>query len=204
MERIEEVLKKLKEEAKENFVPIVRDNTINKIVSLLNKKKCKDILEIGTAIGYSGIIMLLQNDKSFLTTIEKNEKRYKEAQQNFLKTGLNDRTTLILGDALEEIAKLKVKGQKFDFIFLDGPKGQYIKYLPYLKTLLKGGGILFADNILLGGLLKDQKKVTHKNRTMFNNMKAFLSDIQKDNDFETTLYDIDDGFLIAILKKSAD
>ncbi len=205
MKRIEEKLQELKIFARQNYVPIVRDETIKMIVKILKESNCKSILEIGTAIGYSGIIMLaFSSSESYLTTIEKNEERYRQAQQNFKDANLLDRASLVLGDAYEELNKLIEDKKKFDFIFLDGPKGQYIKYLPLLKQLLNENGILFADNILLGGLLKNELAITHKNRTMFNNMNKFLSQIQNDCDFETEIYEIDDGFLISKLKKSTD
>ncbi len=204
MEKYKEKLSNLKEEAKANFVPIVRDNTIDKLVCLLKENNCKDILEIGTAIGYSGIIMLMQDSQIKLTTIEKNEERFLKAKQNFSDLSLLGRTNLILGDAYQEILSLQNNENKFDLIFLDGPKGQYIKYLPILKKLLKEGGIIFADNILLGGLLKNENLVNHKNRTMVRNMKSFLNQIQKDIDFETEIYEIDDGFVIAKLKSTKD
>lgn len=201
---INEKIANLKIEAKQNFLPIVRDETIKSIVKIQKENSCKDILEIGTAIGYSGLIMLANNLQAKLTSIEKNEERFKEAKENFAEVEFTDRVNLICGDAYQELLQLKIKGQKYDFIFLDGPKGQYYKYLPILKSLLHKNGILFADNILLGGLLKNEKTVTHKNRTMVNNMKKFLNEIENDLDFQIEIQEIEDGYLIAKLKNSTD
>lgn len=201
---IEQKLQEIREEAKEKYIPIVRSQTIDRVVEIINKDGYKDILEIGTAIGYSGIIMLSQNPLIKLTTIEKNETRIFEARKNFESVGFESRVKLIGGDALEELKNLSSKKNKFDFIFLDGPKGQYYKYLPLLKQMLKFGGTIFTDNILLGGLLKNPEKVTHKNRTMYNNMNKFLSMLCSDSDFDTQIIEIDDGFTISKLKKSAE
>ena len=95
--------------------------------------------------------------------------------------------------------KLPVCNEKFDLIFLDGPKGQYLRYLPIIKNLLAEKGILFADNILLGGLIYDESRVNHKNRTMVRNMKGFLKQIKCDKCFSCETYEIEDGF--AICKK---
>ena len=194
-----DIIEEIKKKALENHVPIVRDNTILKIIEILKDNNYKNILEIGTAVGYSGIIMLA-NSSAFLTTIEKNESRCNEAKENFKACNLDSRVNLIEGDALEELEKLFQNKEKFDFIFLDGPKGQYIKYLPLLKGLLNSNGILFADNILMSGLLEDESKVNHKNRTMVRNMKSFLQTLQNDNDFTTEFYKIDDGYTISKLK----
>lgn len=195
---IENHIAKIKEKAIENYVPIVRDETIKTIIDLLKSKDCKRILEIGTAVGYSGIMMLSNTDAA-LVTIEKNHNRFLEAKDNFKSCGLEERVTLIEGDALEELQKLAIKKENFEFIFLDGPKGQYIKYFPYLKQMLNKGGLLFADNILMSGLMEDESKVNHKNRTMVRNMKAFLDTLQKDCDFKTQLFKIDDGYSISEL-----
>lgn len=195
---LEKIILEIKQKAQENHIPIVRDQTIEKVVDIINKNNFKSILEIGTAVGYSGIMMLNSSAQS-LTTIEKNLARFNEAKANFKLCNLEERVRLFLGDALEELEKLVLKEEKFDFIFLDGPKGQYIRYLPYLKSLLNKGGIIFADNILMGGLIDDEKRVNHKNRAMVKNMKAFLNAIQTDSQLETTLFRIEDGYSISKL-----
>ena len=149
-------------------------------------------------------MMLLSNEDIAITTIEKDRVRYNNAKENFAEAGVEKRVNAILGDALDEIEKLNEGNAKFDFIFLDGPKGQYIRYYPILVNLLKEGGIIFADNVLLGGLLNDKKEVTHKNRSMVNNMKLFIKTMEEDARFITKEFDIDDGFLICKLKKSTD
>lgn len=188
-------MEELKKYAKENMIPIVRDKTAEVLVNLCKKIGPKHILEIGTAIGYSGILMLKSTDAD-LVTIEKNEQRALEAQTNFEKYGFKDNVDIKIGDAEEEVKKLSEQNRKFDLIFLDGPKGQYFRYYPYLKDMLTGGGTLFADNVDLLGLIENPQVVTHKNRAMFNNMNKFIDIVKNDKDMTTTFYHIDDGFCI--------
>lgn len=192
----QEKIEKIKLKALENHVPIVRDRTILKIINIINERNYHNVLEIGTAVGYSGI-MILANSQAKLTTIEKDEQRFLQAQENFTNCSLNSRVVQIKGDALEELKNLLSKKEKFDFVFLDGPKGQYIKYYPLIKEMLIPQGTLFADNILMGGLLEDSSKVNHKNRTMVRNMKKFLEMLESDDDYQTETFKIDDGFTVS-------
>lgn len=187
---------KLKRFAEENFIPIVRDETAKILMEECKKNSPQKILEIGTAIGYSGILML-KSCNGHLYTIEKDISRYEIAKENFVKYGMSERVTLMLGDAKEQLEILKSHNYKFDFVFLDGPKGQYIKYLPTIKSLLNKNAILFSDNVLMHGLINHQEEVTHKNRAMVRNMKAFNDEIMNDKDFDSKFYEIDDGFIVS-------
>jgi len=198
MEKIIEKIREVKQHAKENFVPIVRDQTLEKLIDICKNLQKGKVLEIGTATGYSGLNILTTQGLT-LTTIEKNKERFQEARQNFIDANVESRVNQILGDAEEVLKNLDEKAEKFDLIFLDGPKGQYLRYLPIIKNLLAEKGILFADNILLGGLIYDESRVNHKNRTMVRNMKGFLEQIKCDNCFSCEIYEIEDGF--AICKK---
>lgn len=187
---------KLKRFAEENFIPIVRDETAKILMEECKKNSPQNILEIGTAIGYSGILML-KSCNGHLYTIEKDISRYEIAKENFVKYGMSERVTLMLCDAKEQLEILKSHNYKFDFVFLDGPKGQYIKYLPTIKSLLNKNAILFSDNVLMHGLINHQEKVTHKNRAMVRNMKVFNDEIMNDKDFDSKFYEIDDGFIVS-------
>lgn len=189
-------MEELKKFAEENYIPIVRDRTAKALMEECKKKSPKLILEIGTAIGYSGLLMLKSCD-GYLYTIEKDESRYQIALKNFNLFNMSNRVNLILGDAKEEIEKLVNQNNKFDFVFLDGPKGQYIKYLPMIKKILNDDGIIFSDNVLMHGLTEHQENVTHKNRSMVRNMIAFKDEIMNDKEFESKLYNIEDGFIIS-------
>ena len=190
-------MEEIKNYALINHIPIVRDRTACYLVNECSKLNPKKILEIGTAIGYSGLLML-NSCKGSLLTIEKDEKRVLEANKNFSKYNMSKRVCIKCGDALDELMVLYNDNQKFDFIFLDGPKGQYIKYFPILKKLLNKNGVLFADNVLMNGLVNNIDNVTHKNRAMVRNMKKFNTEILNDSEFKSTLYDLDDGFIVAV------
>ncbi len=193
------MLEELEKYAQENFVPIIRTESAKMLIENIKRKNPKQILEIGTAIGYSGLL-ILNNCEGFLTTIEKNPEREKIAEKNFQIYKKTERAKLICDDAQNVLEKLCLSNKHFDFVFLDGPKGQYIKYLPLIKNILNKGGILFADNIYLHGMVKSEKPIEHKHRTMVVNLRKFLKLLQEDKDFETKLYDVEDGIAIATLK----
>ncbi len=185
--------------ARKNWVPVLRDRSADFLCEVVKKEKPKKILEIGTCLGYSGILMLENSQESFLVTVEKDVEKSREALQNFSQAGLLDRVEVINQDAMEVIQNLVKNEQKFDLIFLDGPKGQYVKYLPNLKQLLNRGGILFADDIYYHGLVK-QGYPKHKHRTIVYRLREFIDLITNDKEFETFLFDIDDGFSLSYLK----
>ena len=194
-----ESMNEIKEFAKANYIPIVRDKTAKKLTEICKAQFPSKILEIGTAIGYSGILML-KSSNARLYTIENNNERAKLAKENFEKYKVKDRVTFYIDDAQKVIEELCSKNEKFDLIFLDGAKGQYIRYYPYLKHLISGGGILFTDNIYLHGFVQIDGKVPHKHRSMVMNLRKFINTLSQDNDFETNFYDIDDGFSVSKLK----
>lgn len=191
-------LEEIANRAREGYIPIIRDNTAQALINVCKEKSPKKILEIGTAIGYSGLLML-QNCQAFLYTIEKDEQRLAEAEKNFKLFGQEARVKLILDDALIALEKLCNDNEKFDLIFLDGAKGQYIKYYPLIKKLLNHDGILFTDNIYMHGMVKSEGKIAHKHRSMVVNLRKYIELLKNDKDFTTNFYDIDDGYSISKL-----
>lgn len=195
---MKENIKALKEElekfASENVVNIVRQQTQKHLIDIVKATQPKQILEIGTAIGYSGILMLA-NCNAHLTTIELIEKRFTQAKKNFEKANLSSRVTQIFDDAINALQNLPEN--YYNLIFLDGPKAQYAKYLPYLKKLLKTNGILFADDVLYRGMVLTNEYPKHKERRIVLGLRDFLNDILNDKNFETTLNKIEDGFTIS-------
>ena len=189
-------MEKLRENALKRFIPLVREKTGKALQAECNKAKPQNILEIGTAIGYSAILMA-NACSGEICTLEKDESRLEEAIQNFKKFGIYERVESHLGDAKDFLEEFARNGRKFDFIFLDGPKGQYIHYYPMLKKLISDNGVLFADNVKLLGLVEHAENVTHKNRTMTRNMAEFIKTISEDNDFEVKFYYEEDGYCIA-------
>lgn len=189
-------LENLKKQARENFVPIIRDESGLFLQEKIRQFSPKRVLEIGTAIGYSGSLVLSACD-CHLTTVEKDKALFDRACQTFDDLGFKDRTTAICADAKDVLNDLVEKKEKFDFIFLDGPKGQYINYLPKIKVLLSPGGVLFADNVNHDGIVLTDIRPEHKNRTMIVNLRKFLQQVQSDPDFSTQFFDIEDGILLA-------
>lgn len=182
--------------AKENFIPIIRPKSRQILMDEVKKASPSKILEIGSAIGYSGLCMLFASSAS-LVTIEKDEGRTAMARQNFKRYNVTERVQLINDDALKVLTNLAEEGSQFDFVFLDGPKGQYHKYLPLLTKLLVKGGTLFADNVSVMGLVDSTEPIAHKHRTMVVNMRKFLSDMSSSTQFESQILKVEDGILIA-------
>ena len=182
--------------AKENFIPIIRPNSREILIAEVKKLSPSKILEIGSAIGYSGLCMLFASSAS-LVTIEKDEERATMARQNFERYNVAKRVQLINDDALKILTSLAEEGSQFDFVFLDGPKGQYHKYLPPISKVLVKGGTLVADNISVMGLVDSTEPIAHKHRTMVVNMRKFLSEVTSSSQFESRILKIEDGILIA-------
>lgn len=183
--------------ARENHIPVLLEDTAKLLFSVVENFKPKNILEIGTAIGYSGTLMLSANKSAKLTTLENFERNFNLAKTHFENENILKNVTLVFDDAFNAIQNLVNENKKFDFIFLDGPKGQYIKYLPYLKKLLCDGGILFADNVHFKGMVFLEGVIPHRKRTIVVNLRKFLQEIKNDNDFDSVELKIGDGVVIA-------
>lgn len=188
-----EEIKEIEAFGRINGYPIIREKGAQVLVKLVSENQPKKILEIGTAIGYSGSLMLL-NSQATLVTLELNKESAKIAQENFEKLGLSNRVKVIVGDAKESIQKLD---EKFDFIFLDGPKGQYINYLPTLLQLLNVGGLLVADNVHYHGLVLKEGVPEKKHRTIVNNLRKYLQSVTSDDTLETEVLPFADGIAIS-------
>ena len=182
----------IREYAEARHIPIMRLKSSDLLIKEIIDACPKRILEIGTAIGYSGIIMLLNSDAELLT-VEIDEERGEVAKANFKALGVNDRVKLIIGDALEVVPCIT---GNFDFILLDGPKGHYQELLPDLTRLLNLGGILFADNVLYMGLVEGEDLPARKHRTIVINMRRFINEIMSSNDYNARLITIEDGIII--------
>ncbi len=188
-------LKQLEEYARKRYIPVMLGDTKELLFNTVKERKPESILEIGTAIGYSGIVMLTAAPESTLNTIEFSEKSVALARKNFAEFDLTDRVNIFVGDAREIVPLLT---GKYDFIFLDGPKGQYKAFYPYLTDLLTVGGTLFSDNVLYKGLVENiPEDNRHKHITVARNMRSFLDTLTADKRYETTLYRIGDGVTIS-------
>lgn len=189
-------LKELRAYAQSTMTPIIRPQSAKILKELCQTRAPKRILEIGTAIGYSASLMLLYCPKAEVVTIEKDPQMIAFARQTFKLRGLEKRVTLMQTDAMVALEKLSSDGEKFDLIFLDGPKGQYFKYLPLLKGLLASKGVLLADDVLFHGYVKMPGDPGHKHRTIVASLRSFISDLQQDKAFSAKLIEIEDGLLL--------
>lgn len=195
-----ENLIRLEQYAREHNIPVLLDDTRDLLVATVRTLNPSRILEIGTAVGYSGTLMLT-NSESKLVTIELNESNYNIATTTFATNGLSDRVTQILADARCAIEDLCNSNERFDFIFLDGPKGQYIKYLPYLVELLEVGGTIFADNVLYRGMVESTEFIPHKKRTIVVNLRKYINEVTNPDKFDTIIHRVGDGVAISKLLK---
>ncbi len=188
----EEILK-LREQAKREGNPILRDKSYELLLETVKKLKPKRILEIGVNVGLTGVSMLLESPTSSLTGVEIDEDVADRAKQNYKTFGVDNRAKIFLGDASEIIPVLT---GTYDFIFLDGPKGHYYEYLPNLLSVLSVGGILFADNVLFRGYVDGKVKTPHRYNTTKNSMERFLNAINNDKKLKSTVFDMEDGVSI--------
>lgn len=189
-------IKEILKYADEHDVPVLLPETACFLKQLVFLKQPKKILEIGTAIGYSGQIMLNQCD-AHLFTIEMSEQSIVVAKDFFTKANLNKRVTIFEGDA-SEIAPF-LDGQ-FDFIFLDGPKSQYIEYYPHLKRVLAAEGILLCDNVLFNGMTAGEVEVSKKKQSLVKKLDLFLRTVCSDKSLMTSILPVGDGVSLSIKK----
>ena len=187
----------IEKEAIADEVPIIRKEMGNLLKVLLQLVQPERILEVGTAVGYSSILMsenMPENCK--ITTIENYDKRIPVAKNNFKRAGKEDVITLIEGDALEV---LKTLDGPYDFIFMDAAKGQYINYLPDIKRVLRKGGLLISDNILQEGeIVESRYAVTRRNRTIHARIREYVYELTHSEDFVTSIVPIGDGITLSV------
>ena len=197
------VIEEIEQEALESFVPIIRKETQSflKVMMLMNRPA--RVLEIGTAVGFSAILMSeYLPEESHITTIENYEKRIPIARNNFKRAGKEDQITLIEGDALEVMKTLE---GPYDFIFMDAAKGQYINYMPEAIRLLSEGGILMSDNVLQDGdIIESRFAVERRNRTIHSRMREYLYELKHSDILETSIIPLGDGVALSIKKKKVD
>ena len=184
-------------------IPIIRDESHNLLRELVIKYNPKHILEIGTAVGYSGITML-ESSNADLLSVEINEDSANEAIQNFKNAGFESRARVVNNDCslfVMDLVSDELNHGKFDFIFLDGPKAQYINLYPALYELLSSGGVLVADNVLFRGYVENPKSAPRRFKTIWQRLRNFIDKCQNSGDFKNVeLYRIEDGVLVAVKK----
>jgi len=187
----------IKEYGLNHNVPISKDDTLCFLLETIEKNNCKDILEIGTAIGYSSITMATKTNCTHIDTLEIDEERFNIANLNIKNANLINKITTHLVDAkiyLENCQK------KYDFVYLDGPKGQYINYLPLIVKLLNPNGIIFADNLFFHGMVTGEIPVSKGCRAMIKGLKNYTKEITTNPIYDSQILEIGDGIGITKLK----
>ena len=179
------------EYADKNIIAVLLPETAAFLRQIVNLSKPMRILEIGTAIGYSGILMLKAADPAaVLYTVEADEERINTAKEFFAKAGLLDRVIFYLGDSTEIVPNIE---GKFDFIFLDGPKAQYCEYLPFLSRALSKGGVLVCDNVLYEGMVSGEREIKNHKGGLVKKLDLFLHKLMKDETLDTSILPVGDG-----------
>ena len=192
-------LNELEMKALRDYVPIIRRETQSLLKMLLQLKRPSRILEVGTAVGFSALLMYTYGPEDCqITTIENYEKRIPIARENFRKAGAEKQITLLEGDAQEVLKTLK---EPYDFIFMDAAKGQYIRFFPEILRLLEAGGLLVSDNVLQGGdIIESHFAVERRNRTIYKRMREYLSVLKNSEELETAILPLGDGVALSVKK----
>ena len=191
-------LKKIKEKALEEHIPIIMDETLEVIEKYLKNNKPQRILEIGTAVGYSAMCFSeFLADDGEIDTIERDEARIAEAKANIKNVGVDDKIHIYEGDAVEILPTLNYK---YDMVFIDAAKGKYPFFLKEALRMLRPNGIIFADNILYKGyVMSDYNK--HKQRTAVRNLREYIKEVSENPNLETEILEVGDGLAISKLKR---
>ena len=196
-------LETIEQEALAAHVQIIRKETKSLLKVLVGIRKPMQILEVGTAVGFSALVMnAYAPEGSHITTIEKYEKRIPIARENFRRAGKETEITLLEGDALEVMKGLS---GSYDFIFMDAAKGQYIHYMPEVMRLLGTGGILVSDNVLQDGdVIESRFAVERRNRTIHSRMREYLYALKHNEELLTSVIPLGDGVALSVRKERND
>lgn len=196
-------LEKLEREALADEIPVIRREMQGLMKLLLAMCRPMKILEVGTAIGFSALLMSEYGPQGCqITTIEKYEKRIPRARENFSRAGREEQITLLEGDAADILKELD---GTYDLIFMDAAKGQYIHFLPDILKLLPVGGLLVSDNVLQDGdVVESRFAVTRRNRTIHARMREYLYELTHHPQLETCILPVGDGVTVSVRKNEAD
>lgn len=194
------VLEEIEKEARKDGVPIIRKEMESFLRVMLSIKKPMRILELGTAVGYSAILMSeCINEKGQIITIENYDKRIPIAKENIKKAGRENVIKLLEGDAMEIMPTLE--SNQFDFVFMDAAKAQYIHFLPEVLRLMKKDAVLITDNVLQeGDLIQSKYVVRRRDRTIHKRMREYLEVVKNHPQLETTIVSIGDGITMSVKK----
>ena len=198
-----EILEAVEQEALSTYVPIIRKEmqSFLKVLLMIQKPMC--ILEVGTAVDFSALLMSEAAPEGCrITTIENYEKRIPIARENFRRAGKEEQITLIEGDAMDVLKTLE---GSFDFIFMDAAKGQYIRYMPQVLRLLRPGGTLVTDNVLQDGdIIESRFAVERRNRTIHSRMREYLYELKHHELLTTSIIPLGDGVAVSVKKQEGE
>lgn len=184
--------------AKDNQVPIIEPVSMNFIATLIKLIQPTNILEIGTAIGYSALSMHHALPSASITTLEKNEEMIIKATENIANFSLDNQIDLITGDALDSLPKLINENKEFDFIFIDAAKGQYKKFFEYAMQLQSGKGVILTDNVLFKGYVAEELAGHKRYQKLGEKIKSYNSWLMKNERYSTSIIPIGDGIALSI------
>ncbi|MCR5269109.1 MAG: O-methyltransferase [Lachnospiraceae bacterium] len=195
-------LDRLEEEALGANVPIIKPPTQSLLRFLLAAHRPRRILEVGTAVGFSAVLMATYGPKDCeITTIEKYEKRFADAEKNFADSGYADRIRFLKGEAEEILKELADAGEQFDLIFMDAAKGQYLSFYEPIREMMHEGSLLVSDNVLQDGDVAESRfAVTRRNRTIHSRMREYLHMLTHAEELVTDILPIGDGVAVSVRK----
>ncbi len=199
MKELKENILAMEAYAMENNVPIIEKKSIVFIMKYIKEHNVETILEIGSAIGYSAILMASSSKDVQVTTIERDETRYMECLKNVKKCGMEKRINVVYQDALELNLSEELK---YDLIFIDAAKGQYIKFFEKYKNFLKPGGVIITDNLKFHGYVGESSKLDKGNlKSLVEKIEGYVEFLQNNKEFDTVFKDIGDGLSISRWKE---
>ena len=183
--------------ARDYNVPIIEKDSIAFIMKFIKANDVQDLLEIGSAIGYSAILMASVKDDIKITTIERDKDRYMECIKNIKACGMENKIDVVFQDALE----VNLTGVSYDLIFIDAAKGQYTKYFEKYKYFLKPGGVIITDNLKFHGHVGNRDNIASRNlRQLVGKIENYIDFLKDNEEFETKFYDVGDGLSVSIRK----
>lgn len=193
---VSKVMKELEFEAETYNIPIIRESERQLLFKTVYENKPKRILEIGTAIGFSALLMATANDDAIIDTVEKDTKRFERAKKAIEDANMTERINCISGDANKVISELS---GNYDFVYLDGPKGQYLNHLKKIEKILSEKAVIVADNVLFKGLVKSVEYPPHRYRTIVVRLREYLEYVNRE--YSTVIYEEGDGMAISFRNK---
>ncbi|NLP41182.1 MAG: O-methyltransferase [Veillonellaceae bacterium] len=189
------LLKNMENYARENKVPIINSQGADLLVETVKTYRPSSVLEIGTAIGYSTLLIARNSPSAKIISIEIDPDRVAQADTFIRQAGLSDQVDIVVGDANQVISTLNTK---FDMVFIDAAKGQYLNYLVKVMEKLNDNAVIFTDNVLFRGMVEGDIETPRRYRTIVKRLREFLEFIHQDSRFSTSLYRSGDGIAISI------